>query len=141
MENHGPDSAVAAPHLGGDHVGAAGVSDTPRTDAVCITPIMGDVCTEHKWMKLQALCRELERESVKLEAGAKLMCERADVYYKNAHENHDLCVRAESELARYKRLEAILRNEADVEDVPDCGDEQIVRPNAAMRLLAEWEGE
>jgi hypothetical protein len=46
----------------------------------------------------------------------------------------------EAENARLKRLEAILRNEADVEDVPDCGDEQRVRPNAAMRLLAEWEG-
>lgn len=46
----------------------------------------------------------------------------------------------EAEVARYKRLEALLRDRSDVEDVPDCGDEQRVRPNQAMSILAEWEG-
>jgi hypothetical protein len=35
---------------------------TPRTDAVCDTPIMGTACTPHKWDKLQEHARQLERE-------------------------------------------------------------------------------
>ena len=39
------------------------MSDTPRTDAVCNTPLMGTTVTEHKWEKLQELARQLEREN------------------------------------------------------------------------------
>jgi hypothetical protein len=35
---------------------------TPRTDAVCDTPIMGTACTPHKWDKLQEHARQLELE-------------------------------------------------------------------------------
>lgn len=38
------------------------MSDTPRTDAVCVTPIMGVTVTNHKWDELQKLARTMERE-------------------------------------------------------------------------------
>ena len=50
---HGKHYAVPAS-------GAAGA--TPRTDAVCVTPIMADAMTPHKWDMLCALSRQLERE-------------------------------------------------------------------------------
>jgi hypothetical protein len=39
-----------------------GEGATPRTDAVCDTPIMGTACTPHKWDKLQEHARQLEQE-------------------------------------------------------------------------------
>jgi hypothetical protein len=47
------------------------VTSTPRTDAVCITPIMGEECTPHKWDQLQALARSLERDVQRLSAHIK----------------------------------------------------------------------
>ena len=38
------------------------MSDTPRTDAVRNTPIMGETVTEHKWDAMTELARALERE-------------------------------------------------------------------------------
>ena len=37
--------------------------ETPRTDAVCNTPLTGESCTTDKWYKLQKLSRQLEREA------------------------------------------------------------------------------
>ena len=37
-------------------------TETPLTDAVCITPVMGSTVTEYKWGKVQELARRLERE-------------------------------------------------------------------------------
>lgn len=42
------------------------MSDTPRTDAVVCTPIMGDECTPHKWDTVRDLARALERENAAL---------------------------------------------------------------------------
>jgi hypothetical protein len=35
-------------------------AQTPQTDKVVITPIMGDTCTQHKWEELTKLSRTLE---------------------------------------------------------------------------------
>ena len=38
------------------------MSSSPLTDALCITPLMGNTVTEHKWERVQEFARRLERE-------------------------------------------------------------------------------
>lgn len=68
-------------------------AETPRTDAICITPIMGGTVTEHKWDKLQALARSLERENAELRRKLEAVRELNDL---RANESREAINRAET---------------------------------------------
>ena len=53
-------------------------TETPLTDAVCITPLMGDNVTPHKWDKVQELARRLERERGELVEALKELLQEID---------------------------------------------------------------
>jgi hypothetical protein len=100
------------------------VDDTPRTDREVQFNLHEDNLVAHNRMLDHA--RELERE---LTEAHNCLSEAVQSRDHHAGAYCDL----ERELARYKRLEAILRDRSDVNYEGDG-------PNEAMSILTEWEG-